>query len=516
MVDVPDVKFARAGSSSIAYQVHGQGPVTICTVPPMAQNIELAWNSPIMRRMLVEYGSFSRQVVFDKRGTGMSDRSLDIPALDERIDELAAVMDAADVDHAFLHGVSEGGPMAIMFAATYPDRVDGLILEGTGASLLSDEQRALRDDPTHRAASEVRTKAFADAWGTPESMTLSIFAPSLCADAEFAAWWSRYERHAANRDAITQLFRMNGEMDARGVLHRVDCPVLILHRVGDRVIPIDQARETYRLLDDAGADAQLIELEGSDHFTFAGDITALISEVERFTTGSVRQRPALATHRIAITTMGRFAVEVDDSAVPTSAWGSKRARTLLKRLIAARGWPVTRDELFEILWPDDDSARLGARLSVQLSAVRRILHGAVIADRSSIRLDLDAVDVDIERWFATSDDIDIIDGYVGEFLPDDRYDDWSGSVRDEIRMRFVSAARRLAEHADTTTDDALTVLSRVLLADPFDEGAHRALIGRLHADGRTGEASAAYEKYEAAMGELGIPAAPRAEMLREL
>ena len=118
--------------------VYGDGPVTICAVPPAAQNIELAWESPVLRRLFDHYARFSRQVVFDKRGTGMSDRRLDIPELDERVDELKAVMDDAGVERAWIHGLSEGGPMAIMFAATYPERVEGLILEGTAASLSTD------------------------------------------------------------------------------------------------------------------------------------------------------------------------------------------------------------------------------------------------------------------------------------------------------------------------------------------------------------------------------------------
>ena len=151
---MPEVRFAQASGSTIAYMVNGDGPVTICAVPPMAQNIEVAWESPRIRAMLERLGSFSRHIPFDKRGTGMSDRRLDIPALDERVDELAAVMDAAGVEHAFLHGLSEGGPMAIMFAATYPHRVDGLILEGTGATLLSDRRpraprRPRRARPRH-------------------------------------------------------------------------------------------------------------------------------------------------------------------------------------------------------------------------------------------------------------------------------------------------------------------------------------------------------------------------------
>jgi pimeloyl-ACP methyl ester carboxylesterase/DNA-binding SARP family transcriptional activator len=503
--DVPEVRFARASGSSIAYQVFGGGPVTICTVPPMAQNIELAWGSPRIREMLEGVAAFSRYVVFDKRGTGMSDRGLDIPALDERVDELTAVMDAADVERAFIYGLSEGGPMAIMFAATYPERVEGLVLEGTGASLLTDEQRAMLRTPEGLAAAAERQREFTDRWGTPDSMTLARFAPSLLADREFVEWWPRYERQAASRDALAQLFHMNGDMDARGVIHRVECPVLVLHRIGDPVVPIERARETFRLFDEVGADVRLVELPGDDHYTFAGDLGAVVREIERFTTGSVRARPARRFHRVTITTMGRFEVDVDGERVPTSAWGSKRARTLLKRLIVGRGWPVTRDELVELLWPGEDSDRLSARLSVQLSAVRRILHGAVIADRAAIRLDLDAVDVDVERWFANDDDAAIVDGYAGELLPDDRYDDWSGPLRDEMRARFVSAARRVADASDP--DRTIGLMRRVLVEDPFDEPSHHALVAALHADGRLGEATAAHAAYVASMEELGVTAA---------
>ncbi|NNE12403.1 MAG: hypothetical protein HKN41_09195 [Ilumatobacter sp.] len=181
---------------------------------------------------------------------------------------------------------------------------------------------------------------------------------------------------------------------------------------------------------------------------------------------------------------------------------------MLKRLVAARGWPVTRDELFELLWPGDDSDRLGARLSVQLSAVRRILHGAVIADRSSIRLDLDAVTVDLERWFGLEDDEAIVATYDGEFLPDDRYDDWSAPLRDEMRTRFVTAARALASADVTTPGDAIELLRRILLADAYDDVAHRSLVAALHTDGRTGEAAAAHQTYAKAMDELGVAAEP--------
>lgn len=504
MPDVPEIRFARAAGSSIAYEVYGDGPVTVCAVPPMAQNIELAWDSPVLRRMFERFGAFSRQIAFDKRGTGMSDRNLAIPALDERVDELTAVMDAAGVDRAFLHGISEGGPMAIMFAATYPERVEGLILEGTAAALTSDDERAKLADPDFAERTRMMNQGFIDAWGTSDSMTLSIFGPSLLENEEFAAWWPRYERQAANRDALLELFRMNAEMDARDVVGRVDCPVLILHRTGDRVIPVERARDTFQLFDEAGADVRMIELPGIDHFTFAGDVDSMVDEIERFTTGAVRERQPRRAHQVTIRAMGRFEVEVDGELVPTSAWGSKRARTLLKRLVAARGWPVPRDELIEILWPDELSDRLGARLSVQLSAVRRILFGSVNADRSTIRLDATEVTVDVDEWFALERDDDIVDRYTGEFLPEDRYDDWTAPLREEMRTRCIAAGMAVIADQATDLSRRADVARKVLAADRFHEPAHRALIISLAGAGSHGAASTAYDDYVEALGELDI------------
>ncbi|MEY2400822.1 MAG: hypothetical protein QOJ08_933, partial [Ilumatobacteraceae bacterium] len=229
-----------------------------------------------------------------------------------------------------------------------------------------------------------------------------------------------------------------------------------------------------------------------------------LGTIERFTTGSVSNRTLTWTkHRIEIITMGRFDVVVDGTSVPTSAWGSKRSRTLLKRLVVARGWPVTRDELIEVLWSEGgDLDRLGPRLSVQLSAVRRILRGGVIADRSSIRLDLDHIDVDIERWFSQTDDTVIVAGHAGDFLPDDRYEDWAAPLRDEIGARFGAAARRLA--AVSRAADAIDLWRRALIQDPYDERSHQSLVETLRAEGRHSEARTAYQTYVAAMEDLGV------------
>ena len=502
---VPDTRFALTSSgSSIAYQSIGHGDVTIISVPPMAQNIEMAWEWPAIRRMFEAFATFCRFVAFDKRGTGMSNRSLDMPRLDERVDELSAVLDHAGIDRAYVMGTSEGGPMTLMFAATYPDRVQGVILESSSAYLRSRVDN--EGDRGSSGSSGSWRDRFVAGWGTPDSITVDEFAPSLSTDGEFRRWHQRYERNAASRDAIGALVDLAGEMDARGVLHRIECPVLMLHRVGDRVVSIDAARETYSALQSHGVEVELVEMPGEDHFLYATDLALALGAIERFTTGRVSNRTLTWTKfRTEIITMGRFDVVVDGTSVPTQMWGSKRARTLLKRLVVARGWPVTRDELIEVLWPDGgDVERLGARLSVQLSAVRRILRGGVIADRSSIRLDLDHVDVDIERWFAQIDDTAIVAGHDGEFLPEDRYEDWSAPLRDEIRARFCGAARRLAE--TTRATDAIELWRRAISQDAYDESAHRSLVATLRAEGRLSEARSAYQTYVAAMDDLGMSA----------
>ena len=313
---VPDTRFAcTPGGSSIVYQVIGDGDVTIASVPPMAQNIEMAWEWPAIRRMFLGFGSFCRFVAFDKRGTGMSNRSLDIPRLDERVDELSAVLDDAEVECCYVMGTSEGGPMALMFAATYPNRVLGVILDSSAAWLAPEQADGDGDSPWPR---------FATTWGTAESIAVELFAPSLARDVEFLRWHQRYERNAASRDAIGALLNLAVEMDARDVLHRVECPVLMLHRVGDRVVPMDRARQTAELLRSHGVDVEMVEHPGEDHLLYAADLPAALAVIERFTVGTERARPApWATDRAEVVTLGRFEVVASGVTVPTSVWGSR-------------------------------------------------------------------------------------------------------------------------------------------------------------------------------------------------
>ena len=504
---LPQTCFAPARGARLAYQVFGAGEHTVVAIPPTAQNIELSWEQPAVRAMLERFASFCRYLHFDKRGTGCSDRNGRIADLDERVDDLRAVMDHAGIERAHLFGNSEGGPMTLLFAATYPDRVDSLILSGTGATLLPPEWGA-----TERAEYRAGIPAYVARWGTPDSTVAHGMAPTLSAeDPNFPAWHQRYERYAASQDSLTELLELSITADVRELAPIVHHPTLILHRTGDRVIDVARARELAGLL----PNARLVEQPGEDHFSYSGDVDGWMDEFERFVTGAVRSR-SIGTVRqptVRITTLGRFAVEVEGQEVPLSSWGSRRARQLLKRLVAARGWPVTRDELFHLLWPDEsDRARLGARLSVQLSGVRRVLHGGVIADRESIRLDLEVVDTDLEAFFRAEDDTDVVAAYTGTFLPDDRYESWSDGTRAAAQARFVPSARREAERllAVERFDAAVQLASRLLEIDLFDEDAHQLRIGALYRAGAAAEAQRAQEAYRAAMAELagGSDAAP--------
>jgi pimeloyl-ACP methyl ester carboxylesterase/DNA-binding SARP family transcriptional activator len=509
--EIPQVRYADAAGAQIAYQAFGEGPVTIVAIPPMAQNIELAWEWPTLRRMFERFASFSRYVHFDKRGTGASDRSIPVPEIDQRVDDLRAVMDAAEVDHAFLYGVSEGGPMTLLFAATYPERVDGVILSSTGARLIDLDAPSDGDGDRERVT-EMMLR-FADLRGTPESIAADIFAPSLAGDPAFRRWHQKYERQSASRESLLTLLQMNAQLDVREILPDVRAPVLLLHKTDDFVVPVRFAREAAAAL----PDARLVELPGIDHFSYAGDVDRELDEIERFVTGAVVE-PTRRVHQPAVelAMLGRFAVTVDGNEVPASEWGSRRARQLLKRLAIARGWPVSRDELIEMLWPDSDEPdRLLARLSVQLSAVRRVLQGGVVADRSSIRLDIGHVAVDLVRFDRLDDDRAIVAAYAGELLPDDRFEEWTEGARAETRARFLAAAHRLLDSAlvDETDGEVAVLAAQILSVEPFDERAHHCLVVAHHRRGSLDAANAAYETYRTRMDELEVDAQPFARLV---
>mgnify|MGYP001813147150 CR=1 FL=1 len=507
-LDVPPIRFADSGGARIAYQRWGDGDVHLVAIPPMAQNIEMAWEWPDIRVMLERFGSFATYTHFDKRGTGSSDRHSQVPGLDERVQDLLAVMDHAGIERAHLLGLSEGGPMTILAADSYPDRVLSLILYGTAPSLIP-----AHFDVERIAAGRQGRQRLIDTWGTPESVMVDVFAPSLADNDEFRRWHQVYERRSSSPQSLRELFDLYEVDVVSEILPRLQVPTLVLHRTGDPAVPLEVARN----LAAAIPGARLIEHDGTDHFQFAGDIDGWMTDVERWVTGTVVDRPpAPSPGRPQIVTLGRFAVEVDGVEVPTSAWGSRLARQLCKRLVVARGWPVTREELVEQLWPgEDDLRRLSARLSVHLSGVRRILGAAVLADRATVRLDLEAVDLDLERFHRADDDEAIVAAYGGELLPEERYEDWSGPARDEARARFGASAHRLATGALAVGrhGTAIDLARRLVASDRYDEAAHRLLVvGHLGA-GQVGEARRAHRNGAEAMSELDVELAPFEEMV---
>jgi DNA-binding SARP family transcriptional activator len=397
--------------------------------------------------------------------------------------------------------------MAMLFAVTYPERVAGLVLNSTGAVLVppgeTEEQRERR---------RFGVDGIFTSWGTEETKVLQRCAPTAWNDPSYRAWEPRYERQSATPAAIRDLCEMIDGIDVTDILDRIDVPTLVLHRINDPVIKIEVGR---RLA--AGIrGAQLVELEGVDHFPHVGDIDSWIDEIERFVTGRAPvtgHAAAPVRHVVRITTFGGFEVVRDGSAVPLAAWGSRRARTLCKRLAAAAGAPVSRDELMELLWPDGnhDLGRLSARLSVQLSTVRRLLDGGVLADRDSVRLDLHEVSLDLVEFRDAVDrgDLEVAVGlHRGDFLPEDTYAEWTSAPREHARARYIRAARALAERAAAIDDTAGVVehMQRVLLLDQFDAQAHIRLISTLHHAGHLGEARRAHERYVARMHELGVTA----------
>lgn len=284
-MDIPEVHYARSGDVRIAYQVVGDGPLDLVFVSGWVSHLDAFWGEPSYARFLLRLASFSRLILFDKRGTGLSDRVpiAELPTLEERMDDVRAVMDAVGVERAALLGHSEGGPMCLMFAATFPQRTIALVLVGTYA------RRLVADDYPFGSTSE-QYDAFLDeierGWGGP--VGLAARAPSLEYDDRFRAWWAEYLRSSASPSAALALTRMNGEIDVRPVLGTIGVPALVIHRTGDRSLPVEGAR----YLAERIRGASLVELPGADHLPFVGDQGAILDEVEEFLTG-VRRGPEI-------------------------------------------------------------------------------------------------------------------------------------------------------------------------------------------------------------------------------
>jgi len=310
----PETRYARSGDVHIAYQVSGNGPLDLVYVPGFVSHVELPWEEPRAARFLDRLGAFSRLIRFDKRGTGLSDRVAAIPSLEERMDDVRAVMDAVGSERAAVLGVSEGGPMCALFASTYPERTSALIMYGAMA-----KYAWAPDHPWGRRLEEheARLKAVEQTWGT--GAMLPVFAPSLADDDSSRKWWATYERASASPGAVLAVFQMNFEIDARHVLPAIRVPTLILHRTGDQAVKVEHGRYIAEHI----PGAKYVELPGIDHVPFVGDADALVDEIEEFLTG-VRHGPE--PDRVLATVLFTDIVQATERAAEL---GDRRWRDLL-------------------------------------------------------------------------------------------------------------------------------------------------------------------------------------------
>ena len=280
-VEGSETRYARSGEVSIAYQVVGDGPFDLVYVPGWVSNIDLMWDEPGYAAFLERLASFSRLIIFDKRGTGLSDPvPLDqLPTLEQRMDDVRAVMDAAGSARAALLGHSEGGNMCVLFSATYPERTSALVLVGCYAKRIRsvDYPWAPAAEDREREIEETEAR-----WGSPDM--LRALAPSKANDEAFERWVGRYLRQSASPKAAAALLRMNTQIDVRDILPTIQVPTILIYRSDDVDVDVDEGRYMAERI----PGARFVELPGGDHTMWTGDAAAILDEIEEFLTGVKR------------------------------------------------------------------------------------------------------------------------------------------------------------------------------------------------------------------------------------
>jgi pimeloyl-ACP methyl ester carboxylesterase/DNA-binding winged helix-turn-helix (wHTH) protein len=269
----PDVHYAVSGDVRIAWQTVGEGPEDLIYVPGWVSHLEYNWESPLVARFLNGLAADSRLILFDKRGTGLSDRAAGLPTVEQRMDDVRAVMDAAGSKRAAILAMSEGGGMAMAFAARFPERVRALALFGVFA------KREWSPDYPWAPTREERQGYYDEleqGWGGP--VGIETIAPSLAGDAAFRAWWAVYQRRSASPAAAIALARMNTLVDVRHLLADIQAPTLVMHREGDRDAKVGEA--AYIAAHIPGG--RLAVLPGEDHLIYAGEQSDVLNATRDF------------------------------------------------------------------------------------------------------------------------------------------------------------------------------------------------------------------------------------------
>jgi pimeloyl-ACP methyl ester carboxylesterase/class 3 adenylate cyclase len=312
----PRTRYATSGDVSIAYQVVGEGPRDLILAPGFVSHVEVMWQNPDLARALERLASFSRLIVFDKREQGLSDRVGRPPTVEEMVDDIRAVLDAAASERAALVGVSEGAAMSLAFAATHPERCTHLVIWGGWARVARDAgyETGVNPETLIGWAEELGRE-----WGGPAA--LEMFAPSRVGDAVTEQWWAQLLRSGTSPRSVRALMELYAELDVRDVLPVISAPTLVLHRADDRTVPIGLGRYIAEHI----PGARFVEVPGADHLLFTEGGDEVVGEIEEFITGTRQSRP---TERVLATVLF---TDIVDSTGHAARLGDQRWRQLLDR-----------------------------------------------------------------------------------------------------------------------------------------------------------------------------------------
>ena len=322
----PETRYARSGDLHIAYQVVGEGPIDLVYVPSWISQVEHYWEEPVVAGYFERLASFSRLIMFDRRGSGLSDPVPSAPTLEEQIDDVVAVMDAAASEQAAIFALLDGGAMAALFAATHPERTNALVLYEAMARMSWAEDYPWA--PTH----EEREASLQDGIGWGDGSRVAALSPRAADNPRVREWFARLERLSASPGTALKLMRMNGEIDVRAVLPSIQAPTLVLHRPDDRLVDVRHSR----YLAERIPGARYVELPGEETLVFGSDADGELDEVEEFLTGV---RPVRDPERILATVM--FS-DIVDSTSRAAELGDRRWRDLLDLIDRSIGQELAR------------------------------------------------------------------------------------------------------------------------------------------------------------------------------